>query len=205
MAEEQITQDVREKIIEAARELFTQKGFNGTSVRDIAAASETNVAMVNYYFRSKYNLFTDIFNEAFSIVTGKIFTIVESDLSFFDMVRRWIYAYYEVLAQYPGFPLFILNELAQRPEALKERFETGKPNQIFHVISKRLKDEQAQGNVVEMSIQDFGMNLVSLCVFPFAFASVANAILSIEDEDYLKFLESHKVCVADFVINGLRK
>ncbi len=51
---------VQERLIEAAEELFCQRGFNETSVRDIAAAAGCNVASVNYYFGGKDNLYLEI-------------------------------------------------------------------------------------------------------------------------------------------------
>ena len=47
----------KEAIIESAIKLFGTKGFEGTSVRDIAADAQVNVAMINYYFGSKEHLF----------------------------------------------------------------------------------------------------------------------------------------------------
>ena len=49
------------KIIEAAERLFSDNGFNGTSVRDIAEAADVNLAMISYYFGSKDNLLVAIF------------------------------------------------------------------------------------------------------------------------------------------------
>ncbi len=49
--------DKKQHIIEAAIDLFAQKGFEGTSIRDLAAKADVNVAMVNYYFGSKDKLF----------------------------------------------------------------------------------------------------------------------------------------------------
>jgi len=49
--------DKREHIIDIAINLFAEKGFEGTSIRDLATAAEVNVAMVNYYFGSKEKLF----------------------------------------------------------------------------------------------------------------------------------------------------
>ena len=46
-----------EKIKEAARKLFTQKGFAATRTRDIAEEAGINLALLNYYFRSKQKLF----------------------------------------------------------------------------------------------------------------------------------------------------
>lgn len=49
--------DKKEHIINVAIELFSEKGFEGTSIRDLAAKAAVNVAMINYYFGSKENLF----------------------------------------------------------------------------------------------------------------------------------------------------
>lgn len=48
-------------ILKAAEKLFSEKGFDRTSVRDIAALANVNVAMINYYFGSKDNLLEAFF------------------------------------------------------------------------------------------------------------------------------------------------
>ena len=52
--------DTKDKILEGARLLFSQNGFDGTSIREIAKSAEVNVASVNYHFDSKENLFHEI-------------------------------------------------------------------------------------------------------------------------------------------------
>ena len=49
--------DKKDHIINKAIELFAPKGFEGTSIRDLATAADVNVAMVNYYFGTKEKLF----------------------------------------------------------------------------------------------------------------------------------------------------
>ncbi|RFA31868.1 TetR family transcriptional regulator [Virgibacillus dokdonensis] len=46
----------KQKVIEAATELFFQKGFHGTSVRDIADKARVNVSLISYYFKGKQGL-----------------------------------------------------------------------------------------------------------------------------------------------------
>jgi AcrR family transcriptional regulator len=46
----------RQKVIDAASSLFFQKGFHGTSVRDIADKASVNVSLISYYFKSKQGL-----------------------------------------------------------------------------------------------------------------------------------------------------
>ena len=49
------------QIIETAERLFAEKGFDGTSVRDIADEAGINVAMISYYFGSKEKLMEALF------------------------------------------------------------------------------------------------------------------------------------------------
>lgn len=46
----------KQKVIEAASFLFFQKGFHGTSVREIAHRASVNVSLISYYFKSKQGL-----------------------------------------------------------------------------------------------------------------------------------------------------
>ncbi len=55
-----VDKPVQERLLDAAEELFCEKGFDATSIRDIAAQANCNVASVNYYFGSKENLYVGI-------------------------------------------------------------------------------------------------------------------------------------------------
>ncbi|NQT03044.1 MAG: CerR family C-terminal domain-containing protein [Planctomycetes bacterium] len=51
---------VRDRLLDAAEELFCEQGFEGASVRDIAAAAKCNIASVNYYFGGKEKLYQEV-------------------------------------------------------------------------------------------------------------------------------------------------
>src|SRR5258705_19078 len=48
--------DTKTRILDTAEKLFGQNGFEGTSLRDITAQAEVNLAAVNYHFQSKDSL-----------------------------------------------------------------------------------------------------------------------------------------------------
>lgn len=54
--------DKQVQIMEAAEELFAEKSFDGTSVRDIAEKAGVNLAMISYYFGSKEKLLESLFS-----------------------------------------------------------------------------------------------------------------------------------------------
>lgn len=48
--------ETQERLLDAAEDLFAEKGFEAVSLREITARAEANVAAVNYHFGSKENL-----------------------------------------------------------------------------------------------------------------------------------------------------
>jgi len=52
---------VRERLLDVAEGLFAEHGFEGTSIRELAAAADSNIASVNYYFGSKEKLYEEVF------------------------------------------------------------------------------------------------------------------------------------------------
>ncbi len=62
----------KEKIKEVACELFADKGFDGTSVRDIAKAADVNVAAINYHFENKMGLYAEVFKSNHQWMADKV-------------------------------------------------------------------------------------------------------------------------------------
>jgi AcrR family transcriptional regulator len=52
----QVTVGTKTRILDAAEKLFGQNGFDATSLRDITAEAQVNLAAVNYHFQSKESL-----------------------------------------------------------------------------------------------------------------------------------------------------
>ncbi len=66
----------RQHIINVAENLFSQKGFGGTSVRDIAEAAGVNISMISYYFGSKEGLMQALFQERMGSITPRLEQLV---------------------------------------------------------------------------------------------------------------------------------
>lgn len=69
----------KDKIIEKATQLLSKRGFEGTSVRDIAKAAGVNVAMINYYFGSKEKLFKSLLENRFSYLRDLFTELVNNE------------------------------------------------------------------------------------------------------------------------------
>jgi AcrR family transcriptional regulator len=197
--------EVKERILDVARDLFIRKGFKGASIRDIAAASGTNVAMVHYYFHSKYNLFEIIFEEAFEHLRRKVFAALLSELPFFELIETIVCSYYEMLSEYPQIPVFVINEINQDPVRLSARMQARDPQGVFLKMSARIREEEMKGSIRETPPADFLLNLLSLCVFPFVSKDLVGNLSGLSQPEYSQVIENHKYYVIQFVINALKK
>ncbi len=71
----------REQILSAAEELFAEKGFSHTSIRDITEKADCNLAAVNYHFHGKENLYIEVFRLRMSTLRDQRVNAVHEFLS----------------------------------------------------------------------------------------------------------------------------
>src|ERR1700733_234885 len=111
-----------EKIKEAAKRVFTQKGYSATRTRDIAEESGINLALINYYFRSKEKLFDIIILEQMQLFIHSVMGIVNDPATTLqEKLENLISHYIDMLIHNPYIPLFILSEINADPEKLIEK------------------------------------------------------------------------------------
>lgn len=80
--------DTKTRIMEVAFELFGKDGFDGTSVREIAKLSGSNIAGVNYHFKSKENLYWEVMAATFMEVNVAIQKFSEDSKNTKDLAMK---------------------------------------------------------------------------------------------------------------------
>ena len=151
-----------EKIKEAARKVFMQKGFAATRTRDIAEESGINLALLNYYFRSKEKLFTEVMQEKMQQFFGALLPIINDSSTKLDTKIELIVSNYIVmLFQNPDLPLFVLSEMKGHSEKIKKILPVQKITENISFI-KQLKEKRPDINPIH-----FLMNILGMTVFPF--------------------------------------
>jgi AcrR family transcriptional regulator len=111
--------DRRQTILAATMKLFGQKGFEGTSVREIAAEAEVNPAMISYYFGSKEKLFESLVEQRAAFLKGVFAEIVNnSNLSNIEKLYIVIDSYVDRIFISPQFHHLLHRELSleRRPQ-----------------------------------------------------------------------------------------
>jgi len=72
----QETEETRERILSSAQKLFSEKGFEATSVRDITTEAGCNVASVNYHFGGKDNLYLETFRSMLVVLRDQRLAVI---------------------------------------------------------------------------------------------------------------------------------
>lgn len=122
--------DKKEHIISTAIELFAERGFEGTSIRDLAAKADVNIAMVNYYFGSKDKLFEAMVVQKASYMREKLEEIAnDKSKSEIEKMDTVIEAYVNRILSQHQYHSIIHQELM-----LKQREEVH--NSIISIFSK---------------------------------------------------------------------
>lgn len=78
----------KNKILKAATRLFAQKGFDGTSVREICREAGVNLCMISYYFGGKEELYQGIVEDLVERQTAYAKTFIDFEKSPFDMTKK---------------------------------------------------------------------------------------------------------------------
>ncbi len=110
--------DPKETILITAMKLFGQKGFEGTSVREIAKDADVNLAMISYYFGSKENLFENVVEYKSSGIKGVFAELENSSIPQIEKIYKIIDSYIERMFSNPQFHHLLHRELSldQRPQ-----------------------------------------------------------------------------------------
>lgn len=95
MTEKARENKTKEKIIEAARKLFSEKGFEGVSMEDIAQASGVRKSLIYYYFPSKEVLFEEVWIKVIDELENQVFNDVENEGSIVKIIKKLIKKYVE--------------------------------------------------------------------------------------------------------------
>ena len=80
-------------ILEVAETLFAEKGFDGTSIRNISKVAKINIAMVSYYFGSKQSLLHSLINYRNSDIRLQVENLMLDDLEPIEKINKLIELY----------------------------------------------------------------------------------------------------------------
>jgi TetR/AcrR family transcriptional regulator len=190
--------ETEQKILESAEKLFYQKGKAGTSMQDIADDAGINRTLLNYYYRSKDQLFEAVFRDALGRFVPNVAALLESDILFEDYVPELVEKIIDTMIDNPQIPIFVLQELSSNPERMPQIMkEMGIDH---HKIILKMGEGESITKESGVDPRQLIISLVSLCIFPFAAKPVLLDILyNGDNEAYIESMKERKKIIPQLI------
>lgn len=193
-----------EKIKQAARLVFIKKGFAATRTRDIAAEAGVNLALLNYYFKSKQKLFDIIMLENIKTFSQSILAILnDTGTSFFEKIEILVSHYIDMMINNPELPIFVLSELKSDPKKIfsqmdrRAKFKDSIMIKQWHALSKAKA-------VPRFNPMHLIMNAASMIVFPFVANPMIRNRTGMSQEQFNAMMEERKKLIPKWIINMIK-
>ena len=200
-----------QRILDAAHAVFIRRGTAGARMQEIAEEAGVNKALLHYYFRSKERLAEAVFRRvALQLFPPLIGVLSSTELSIEEKVARVIDLEFEHLTRSPFVPGYFISELNHRPERAQQLITSllGAPEairpRVFNALGAQIDERVQAGTMRPISPDQFAINLLSLCIFPFAARPMLTIMLGRGEEGFREFIAARRATLVDFFLGALR-
>lgn len=199
--------DTREKILQAAREIFVEKGKDGARMQEIADRAGVNKALLHYYFTSKEKLYLEIIYDAFSELFRYLSERFNEPHSIEEFVEILVENHVNFVAKNRdllkllGFAVLREEEAIYKPliKSIKNEFKI--PKTVFSIFTKAM----LQGKIRKINPVQTVISIISMNIFYFFISPLLKQIAPIPIKNEEKFIEERKKAIVDLVLRGILK
>ena len=192
----------KEKIVQAAKQIFLRKGMDGARMQEIADEAGINKAMLHYYFHSKDQLFDEVFYGILSQLIPGLISIFKSDKPFLDKIEAFVTEYDTYMSRNPFLPQFVFREINRDPDQLSRFMSDRGLN--FELVEGMINREVSNGNIRPITFPHLFANLIGMIVMPYIGRPLFQRKLFKNDPiEYDRFLLERRSVITQFVKQAL--
>jgi AcrR family transcriptional regulator len=193
--------DVRDKLLSAARDLFLKFGYRAVSSRQIAAAAHANVAMIRYYFGGKPGLYKEVCNGILQPLRSRIDAMGEGAVTV--ELTPLLGAAMRMWAANPWLPGLIVREVLSPDGPLRSMFVREFPERLAPLVEKIVQSGIERGQLrADLDPKLTVLSMISLGLFPFLALPVTSKVFGVrQDEEFLQRLIHH---TSEVLARGIR-
>jgi len=198
-----VEKETEEKIFEAARLIFQERGFEGARMQEIADKANINKSMLHYYYRSKDNLFFEVFKAGIKKIIPQLLAILNKEIDLKTKIKEIVEFYYFTFDKDPQLPSFIIYEMNQNEKRFKEFVSTqgvSLPQSYIDQVNVAIKER----TIKDIAPHQLLMNIISLCLMPIVAKNMVQMIFNLDDAKYHEFLEDRRQISLDFILDGIQ-
>ena len=165
--------DLEARILAVAKDLFVKKGFDETSMSDIAVAAGITRPALHYYFRTKERMFQAVFGGILESLAPSIEEILDQDTTAMEKISRLVDTYTEKFIQEPSLPLFIMMEIQRDAGHLVETASHVRIMQYASRVAGYFRSEMDKGNINRVPFYSLFYTFFGLISYPFLTVSLS--------------------------------
>ncbi len=187
--------DTEQLIKDTAKKIFFGEGRFNATTQEIADAAGVNRTLINYYFRSRDNLFTIVFEEAQAKEHERTEMIVFAEMPLRDKIAPYLDIMLEQSKDYPYLEIYMVTQMNQGcvykdPETM---------NRMLDKFYLQIAIEMDKGNIAKMRPEQFLLNFISLTSFPVSMRPLLQETMGFSQESYDRLLEERKQIILDML------
>lgn len=186
------------RIVDAARQLFIERGFVGTSMSDIASRAGINRPTLHYYFRTKERMFDAVFGGIVGTLVPRVKDIVlQPDRPIGERVASVVDAYYDVFGANPGLPMFIVREMHRDFDGVVRTIMELRLGQYIESVRQGLQGEMDSGRLRKVPMRYLFLTFYSMLAMPFVAGNLCRTVLLDDGETFADLLAGWKPYIVD--------
>lgn len=181
-------------ILDAAEEIFLEKGYNGASTTRIAEKAGVTHAMLHYYFRSKEKIFLKILDKTVDEMLSSLSGSMSSDAGLWQTMEKVIRSHFDFMNAHRRYPFLMLNVAETNPEML-EKYKRRITNMVtveFGRHKERMEKWIEEGEINDIDPLQLLFTIISLNLSSFTGLAIMQNVLKIDESAIDAFLEKRK-------------
>ena len=197
--------NTEQKILEAAEEVFHEKGFDGARMQEIADKASINKGLLHYYFKTKDSLFEAIFSIAFRKMLAQIQSILLLEIALDEKIDRIVDGYMSLLAKNPSLPLFVINELNKNPDRFIAKNINSDTVKTFSSFVASVQKEVDAGNIRPVDPRQLFMNMISMIIFPYIGRPMVQSVIGLNSKEFQLMMVERKEHIKIFLKQAIKR
>ncbi len=189
-------------MIDAARRLFIQKGFEDTTMCDIAEQAKVNRSTLHYYFPNKDVMFRAVFSSIVEELKPRLNEIMASGKPLIERLSLVVDEYFERFLENPQIPGFFISEIQRDVDHFIATARELHYDKLFSMVRDALNTEMQEGRLKKVPMYMVFTAFYGNIAFPFITKNLFVSWFDMNEAEYRDMIMEWKKYLL-FQINNL--
>jgi len=200
--------NLEQEIFETARSLFLKKGYDETSISEVARMVGCNQTLVSYYYRTKDKLYGQVFKSIMDDALGCFGDTLKTGMSLSDTISNMLDVYFDYLIDNPDVPQFLIGEFFyktdRRAPVVDSSIMSGAVSEKMATFAEWFAQAKERGMITRNAdVTHLLLDVFCLCLSTFTICPLYSEAVLNDPNAAGPFLDARKKHIRDLLLNSL--